>query len=97
MGMIPQLPERVTIKSLIGPHIASLAFVGEVLKATLSRQYEIGAKYEHQRLSLTLAGNVRHTGKVSTSDSNNLFDAKYWTQTNIGAGRNAALSIRLPW
>jgi len=97
MGMIPQLPERVTIKSLIGPHIASLAFVGEVLKATLSRRYEIGAKYKHQRLSLTLAGNVRHTGKVSTSDSKNLFNAKYWTQTNIGAGRNAALSIRLPW
>ncbi|ODU81236.1 MAG: TonB-dependent receptor [Novosphingobium sp. SCN 63-17] len=201
------------------------ANVGEVLKATLSRQYEIGAKYEHQRLSLTLAGfrieraatidqvvdgarrltqdgltlykgveaigryrlsddlklgagviyldpsirnvsasnedlrgnipagaakwqltgnaeyhlpaipglslhgNVRHTGKSPTSDSNslfvpayttanagfqldtlvsgrkvtftgnvnNLFNAKYWTQTNIGEGINAALSVRLSW
>ena len=201
------------------------ANVGEVLKATLSRQYEIGAKVEHQRLSLTLAGfrierantidrivdgarrltqdgltlykgvevsgsyrlsedlklgagavyldpsirnvsagnedlrgnvpegaskwqvtgnaeyniaaipglrlhgNVRYTGKAPTSDSNtllipayttasagvrfdtlmggrkvtftgnvnNLFNAKYWTQTNIGEGMNAALSIRVSW
>ena len=201
------------------------ANAGEVLKATLSRQYEIGAKYQHQRLSLTLAGfrierantidrivdgarrltqdgltlykgveaiatyglsddlklgagvihldpsirnvsagnedllgnvpegaakwqftgnaeyavpaipgmsihgNVRHTGKAPTSDSNslyvpayttanagfqfdtlvggrkvtftgnvnNLFNAKYWTQTNIGEGINAAMSVRLAW
>ncbi|NKJ44984.1 TonB-dependent siderophore receptor [Novosphingobium sp. SG720] len=201
------------------------ANAGEVLKATLSRQYEVGAKYEHQRLSLTLAGfrieraatidrivdgarrltqdgltlykggeaigsyrlsddlklgagvvyldssirnvsagnedlrgnvpagaarwqltsnaeyhvpaipglslhgNVRHTGKAPTNDSNslyvpayttanagfqfdtlldgrkvtftgnvnNLFNAKYWTQTNIGEGINGTLSVRLSW
>jgi iron complex outermembrane receptor protein len=201
------------------------ANVGEVLKATLSRQYEIGAKYEHQRLSLTLAafrierantidrfvdgarrltqdgltlykgaeaigtyrlsddlklgagavyldpsirnvsagnedlrgnvpegaakwqitgnaeyqipampgltlhGNIRYTGKAPISDSNTLFvpayttanagfqfdtlvggrkvtfignlnnllNAKYWTQTNIGEGINAAMSVRLSW
>ncbi|MGN7999741.1 TonB-dependent siderophore receptor [Sphingomonas sp. 22176] len=201
------------------------ANAGEVLKATLSRQYEVGAKFEHRRLSLTLAGfrieraatidrlvngarrltqggltlykggeaigsyrlsddlklgagviyldpsirnvsagnedlrgnvpagaakwqltsdaeyhvpaipglslhgNVRHTGKAPTNDSNslyvpayttanagfqfdtlidgrkvtftgnvnNLFNAKYWTQTNIGEGINGALSVRLSW
>ncbi|SER83169.1 TonB-dependent siderophore receptor [Sphingobium sp. YR768] len=201
------------------------ANVGEVLKATLSRQYEVGAKYEHERLSLTLAGfrierantidrlvegerrltqdgltlyegievigsyrlsddlklgagilyldpsiqnvspgnedlrgnvpagaskwqltghaeyhvaaipglslhgNVRHAGKAPTSDSNslyipayttanaglqfdtlvgarkvtftgnvnNLFNVKYWTQTNIGEGINATMSVRLSW
>lgn len=31
------------------------ANVGEVLKATISRQYEVGAKYEHRALSLTTA------------------------------------------
>ncbi|WDF71344.1 TonB-dependent siderophore receptor [Novosphingobium sp. KACC 22771] len=201
------------------------ANAGEVLKATLSRQYEIGAKYEHRQISLTLAGfrierantidriingarsltqdgltlykgveaigsyrfsdrlklgagvlhldpsirnvsvgnedvrgnipagaakwqltgnveyyvpavpglslhgNLRHTGKAPTSDSNNLYvpayttanlgfqyntvvggrkvtftgnvnnllNAKYWTQTNIGEGVNAAMSVRLSW
>jgi iron complex outermembrane receptor protein len=32
------------------------ANVGEILKATVSRQYEVGVKYEHQGLSLTAAG-----------------------------------------
>ncbi|MEK7413335.1 MAG: TonB-dependent receptor, partial [Planctomycetota bacterium] len=35
---------------------------------------------------VTLTGNV-----------NNLFNAKYWTQTNIGKGINATMSIRLAW
>ncbi|WP_237714104.1 TonB-dependent siderophore receptor [Novosphingobium sp. Rr 2-17] len=34
---------------------AEYANAGEVLGATISRQYEIGAKYEHQGLSLTTA------------------------------------------
>jgi len=78
---------------------------------------------------LSLHGNVRHTGKAPTNDSNslyvpayttanagfqfdtliegrkvtftgnvnNLFNAKYWTQTNIGEGINGALSVRLAW
>ena len=32
-----------------------------------------------------------------TGNVNNLFNAKYWTQTNIGEGMNAALSIRVSW
>ena len=28
---------------------------------------------------------------------NNLLNAKYWTQTNIGEGINAAMSVRLSW
>lgn len=201
------------------------ANVGEVLKATISRQYEVGAKYEHHALSLTTAafrierantidsivgdarrltqdgltrykgveaiagyrvtpdlklglgavyldptirdvsadnknlrgnspegaskwqivgngeyhaaaipgfslhGNVRYTGKAPTDDRNllyipartlanagfqyetgiggrkvtftgnvnNVLNAKYWTQTNVGEGINGSLSARVAW
>ena len=32
-----------------------------------------------------------------TGNVNNLLNAKYWTQTNIGEGINAAMSVRLSW
>lgn len=52
--------------SLYGSYVESLepgsrvsgeyANVGEILKATVSKQYELGVKYEHQGLSLAAAG-----------------------------------------
>lgn len=32
-----------------------------------------------------------------TGNVNNLFNAKYWTQTNIGEGINATMSVHLSW
>lgn len=78
---------------------------------------------------LSLHGTVRYTSKAPTSDTNtlyipayttanlgfqyetligdrkvtftgninNLFNAKYWTQTNVGEGINGALSARISW
>jgi iron complex outermembrane receptor protein len=45
--------EGVEAGSRVGGDFAN---VGDVLKATISKQYEVGAKYEHDGLSLTAAG-----------------------------------------
>ena len=71
------------------------ANAGEVLKATLSRQYEVGAKYEHQRLSLTLAGfrierAATAAGGTSISDSSS---ASQWRKND----RQGVVTIDNRW
>lgn len=93
-------------------------------QVTGNAQYEVAAVP-----GLSLHGNVRYVGKAPASDLNNLyipsyttanagfqyetlvggrkvtfmgnvnnlFNAKYWTQTNIGEGINGALGMRIAW
>jgi iron complex outermembrane receptor protein len=104
--------------------------LGNVPEGAAKWQFTGNAEYAVPAIpGLSIHGNVRHTGKAPTSDSNNLyvpayttanagfqfdtlvggrkvtftgnvnnlFNAKYWTQTNIGEGINAAMSVRLAW
>ena len=70
------------------------ANIGEVLKATVSKQYEIGAKYDHGGLSLTAAG--FRIERANTIDQ--LIDGKLYLKQDgmtLYKGVEAILSYRV--
>lgn len=57
--------------SRVGPRFAN---AGEILGATVSKQYELGLKYEHERLSLTAAAfRIERVANIETEVGGRLF------------------------